>query len=67
MNIQNQNAHEVLLAERKQRLETIKLGGGLKNIQKQHERGKLVARERIDYLIDDNTTTVWKNTCVDKL
>ncbi len=55
MNNQNQNAHEVLLAERKQRLETIKLGGGLKNIQKQHERGKLIARERINYLIDDDS------------
>ena len=52
---QNQTAHQSLLQERKLRLETIKLGGGLKNIQKQHERGKLVARERIAYLIDDNT------------
>ena len=52
---QNQTAHQSLLEERKLRLETIKLGGGPKNIQKQHERGKLVARERIDYLIDDDT------------
>ncbi|MCU0469116.1 MAG: acyl-CoA carboxylase subunit beta [Arcicella sp.] len=51
----NQEAHEKLLSEKKRLLETIKLGGGLKNIQKQHERGKLIARERIDYLIDDNT------------
>ena len=29
-----------------------KLGGGKKNIEKQHEKGKLTARERIEILID---------------
>jgi len=28
------------------------LGGGQKQIDKQHERGKLSARERIDQLVD---------------
>jgi propionyl-CoA carboxylase beta chain len=28
------------------------LGGGLERIQKQHEAGKLTARERIDLLLD---------------
>ena len=32
--------------------ETVKLGGGKKNIAKQHEKGKLTARERIALLID---------------
>lgn len=32
-----------------------KLGGGEKKIEEQHQRGKLTARERIDYLIDPNT------------
>ncbi|MFI5202436.1 MAG: acyl-CoA carboxylase subunit beta [Candidatus Kapaibacterium sp.] len=32
-----------------------RLGGGEKNIQKQHEKGKLTARERIQKLIDPNT------------
>jgi len=32
-----------------------KLGGGLKNIERQHGRGKLLARERIDILIDPGT------------
>src|SRR5437667_11560658 len=32
--------------------EEIKLGGGKKNIEKQHEKGKLTARERIAKLID---------------
>jgi acetyl-CoA carboxylase carboxyltransferase component len=31
------------------------LGGGIKDIERQHERGKLTARERIDQLIDPGT------------
>jgi acetyl-CoA carboxylase carboxyltransferase component len=31
------------------------LGGGIKDIERQHERGKLTARERIDKLIDPGT------------
>jgi len=38
-----------LIAEK----EKIKLGGGLKAIEKQKEKGKLPARERINLLIDD--------------
>jgi propionyl-CoA carboxylase beta chain len=33
----------------------VELGGGDKRIDKQHEKGKLTARERIDYLLDDET------------
>lgn len=33
----------------------IKLGGGEKKIKEQHSKGKLTARERIDYLIDKNS------------
>lgn len=32
--------------------EQVKLGGGKKNIAKQHEKGKMTARERIEKLID---------------
>lgn len=35
--------------------EGIKLGGGEKRIQKQHERGKLTARERINLLLDEGS------------
>ena len=31
------------------------LGGGEKRIEAQHEKGKLTARERIDYLVDEGT------------
>ena len=34
----------------------IKECGGKASIQKQHNKGRLTARERINYLIDDNTT-----------
>lgn len=32
-----------------------KLGGGEKRIERQHERGKMTARERIDFLLDDGS------------
>ncbi len=35
-----------------QRFEIIKLGGGKKSIDKQREKNKLTARERIEYLLD---------------
>ena len=35
--------------------ETIRLGGGPKAIERQHEKGRLTARERIDRLIDPGT------------
>ena len=35
--------------------EQVKLGGGKKNIAKQHEKGKLTARERIALLIDQGS------------
>src|SRR5918999_5750053 len=37
------------------RREKAKLGGGEEKIAKQHERGKLTARERIDLLVDPGT------------
>jgi acetyl-CoA carboxylase carboxyltransferase component len=42
----------LLLSDVKNRHEKIKLGGGKKSIEKQREKNKLTARERIDYLID---------------
>lgn len=35
--------------------EKIKLGGGSERIQKQHESGKMTARERLDMLFDEGT------------
>ena len=49
---------ELLWNEVQQKLEKIKLGGGKKSIDKQHERNKLTARERIDFLIDKNSSFI---------
>ncbi|MCB9824573.1 MAG: acyl-CoA carboxylase subunit beta [Planctomycetes bacterium] len=43
------------IEELRRRREASRLGGGVKAIEKQHERGKLTARERIDLLVDDGT------------
>lgn len=41
-----------LLEQRKKILNTIKLGGGVKQIARQHEKNKMFARDRIAYLLD---------------
>lgn len=46
------------LSTMQKRLEKIYEGGGRKAIQKQKERKKLTARERIDYLIDKEPTFI---------
>ena len=51
----NEDAYKLLLNKLDHRLEKIHLGGGQKKIDKQHKQGKLLARERIAYLIDDGT------------
>ncbi len=43
------------ILELKEKQEIAKLGGGLKSIEKQHAKGKLTARERIDLLLDKNS------------
>ncbi len=37
------------------RKEHIRLGGGKKRIEKQHSKGKMTARERLEYLLDENS------------
>ena len=48
----NEDHNKLLLSDLKRRFAKVKLGGGQKNISKQHDKGKLTARERIDYLLD---------------
>jgi acetyl-CoA carboxylase carboxyltransferase component len=51
---QERAAHyEALLKKLHNRGQAVKQGGGEKRIQKQHDRGKLTARERIEYVLDD--------------
>ncbi len=49
----NEDSNKQLVFQLKKRLEKVKLGGGEKKIASHHKKGKLTARERIDYLIDE--------------
>ena len=45
--------YNALLNRLEKRSAEIRKGGGEKRVEKQHDRGKLTARERIEYLLDD--------------
>ncbi len=45
------NKRETLL----QKMEAARLGGGTQRIEKQHQKGKLTARERIHFLLDEGS------------
>ncbi|RRB04636.1 acyl-CoA carboxylase subunit beta [Larkinella rosea] len=47
-----------LLDELTRKTERTQLGGGSKKIEDQHRKGKLTARERIDYLIDNDSSFI---------
>ncbi len=46
---------EELLAEMEERRKHVEAGGGPDRIKKHHEAGKMTARERIQYLLDEDT------------
>lgn len=48
----NEDQNKLLLSELRKRFVKVKLGGGTAKIKKQHAKGKMTARERIDYLLD---------------
>ncbi|MHA4810695.1 acyl-CoA carboxylase subunit beta [Flavitalea flava] len=54
----NEDAMGMLLSQLKTRLDKIALGGGKKAIDKQREKNKLTARERIQYLMDEGTSFI---------
>ena len=54
----NEDRNKLLISELKKRLTNVKLGGGQTRIKKQHELGKMSARERIDYLLDDKSNSI---------
>ncbi len=51
----NHDAMHLAISKMNYRLEKIYLGGGEKRIAKQHAKGKMTARERIDYLRDEDS------------
>ena len=48
----NEDHNKLLVSDLVNKLAKIKLGGGKTRIEKQHEQGKMTARERINYLLD---------------
>ena len=54
----NEDHNKLLASELLKRLQKVALGGGKAAIEKQHAKGKLTARERIDYLLDKNRETI---------
>ncbi|GAB5563131.1 MAG: carboxyl transferase domain-containing protein [Winogradskyella sp.] len=54
----NEDHNKLLLSELKKRLAKVKLGGGEKSIEKHHSKGKMTARERIDYLLDPKSKSI---------
>ncbi|MCK5782520.1 MAG: acyl-CoA carboxylase subunit beta, partial [Flavobacteriales bacterium] len=54
----NEDHNKLLLSELRKRLVKTKLGGGKAKIEKEHAKGKLTARERIDYLLDRKSNRI---------
>jgi len=54
----NEDHNKLLASDLRKRLHKVALGGGNAAIEKQHAKGKLTARERIDYLFDKNRETI---------
>ena len=54
----NEDQFKQLIYQLKAKAKKTRLGGGEKKIEEQHQRGKLTARERIDYLTDDGSSFV---------
>jgi acetyl-CoA carboxylase carboxyltransferase component len=51
----NEDQFKQLVTQLHHKEKKIKLGGGEKKIDEQHQKGKLTARERIEYLIDKDS------------
>ena len=54
----NEDYNKLLVSDLRKKFAKIKIGGGQKRIDKHHEKGKMTARERIDYLLDNNSKSI---------
>jgi len=54
----NEDHNKLLVSSLRQRLAKVKLGGGEKRIEKHHKKGKMTARERIDFLLDEKSNSI---------
>ena len=48
----NEDFNKLLVSDLRKRFAKVKLGGGKDRIEKHHEKGKMTARERVEYLFD---------------
>ncbi|HEY1039680.1 MAG TPA: carboxyl transferase domain-containing protein, partial [Bacteroidia bacterium] len=54
----NDDKMRLLISAMEQKLAKVYLGGGKSRIEKLHEQGKMSARERIDYLLDEGSKRI---------
>ena len=54
----NEDFNKLLVSDLRKRFAKVKLGGGQKRIDKHHGKGKMTARERVDYLLDNKTKSI---------
>ncbi|MEZ7493896.1 carboxyl transferase domain-containing protein [Leeuwenhoekiella aequorea] len=54
----NEDHNKLLVSDLKRRFAKVKLGGGEKRIEKHHNAGKLTARERINFLLDNSEKAI---------
>lgn len=54
----NEDHNKLLVSDLRRKLAKVKLGGGKNRIDKHHSKGKLTARERIDYLLDTDAKSI---------
>ena len=54
----NEDAMKLLLSNLDRKFNEVALGGGKAKIEKHHAKGKMTARERIDFLLDEETERI---------
>ncbi|GGD91638.1 acyl-CoA carboxylase subunit beta [Planktosalinus lacus] len=54
----NEDHNKMLVSDLRRRLTKVKLGGGEKSIEKHKAKGKMTARERIQYLLDEKKPSI---------
>lgn len=54
----NEDVNRLSVSDLNRKLEKVYLGGGKKKIESHHAKGKLTARERIDYLLDKKSPRI---------
>ena len=54
----NEDHNKLLVSDLRSKFAKVKLGGGEKKIEKHHGKGKMTARERIDFLLDNSSEAI---------